>query len=592
MPNIKEFDSPIDSLHPSDQGVQANVQAARRIGSILHQEGDSIGGGISEAGTQYEGEVTRQQITHGLAGQAQTWSSLTDSWNAAAKGPNAMDPTLAQNWRQSVLEPALQAYQQGFSTKEGQTWAAEQAAHMRQHFTETTTADAGTLAGMSSLTDLQTSADHFQTAAYNDPASLDTILGALDKGFRAAVGAHTQLTAEDAARVTGQPLQTAKAAVVQSAFRGMIESGPAGIAEARRLLGSGKYGEYIGDPAPMLDRATEVENRNASMQRQATELQRQQLTDQGKAVYADWVARAGPIVRAGGILPPEMVHEADAFAHAPYSAYVTGEVTNMQSMLNASITDASSRRYQTTDPRTGDTLRTGLNLPQGDPRRPDVGKVDAAFNNGRLSVDDWHQLREQAGRTPDPALEQSTRTLDRFLNTAIRPQLTRTPALNADGSPNWMGGKPDIQGDVAYAEAQREAHAMFQALIAQGQTPAQALDALTKPDSPLLHGHLQYWQTGAASGDAATFFGHNPNGLPQISGTVGNVPSDTPATGNPDAPPPPPPPNGAVTGRVVAPGPMIGQPIAANDPDLARVQQNPIRPGESWTSYQKRVGLH
>lgn len=539
--NIVEYNNPIDGLRPSEQGVQAAVQAGRRIGVFYHQEGEDIGGGVSELGKQYEDQVTRQQLSHGLAVQSQMWSNLSDDWNTTAKSADVNDASVGQKWRESTMEPALANWQKQFTTTQGQTYAAEETARMRQHFTEVTHADMSSLAGIASVQNLQTMADQYKSTAFSDPSSTDTILGALDKGFRTAVAAHgANMTADEAARVTGLPLTEAKSAVVKSAIEGWIESGPAGIAKARELLNSGKYGEYIGNPTELLQKATAVEERNASMQRSQAEwtehTDKLQAEDSGSQIFNDISAT----IRAGGQPTPQQIKAAydwsnhDTGHGTSWGALLPGRNDALQSILDRSITDASAMKFQTSNPKIAEGFYSRALLASTDPKALTQQEVDKALTvDHSISPDDHARLTAEITERnkPNSDMSKALKMLDDKLSLSMRPLLTRSPPLTADGSPNILGGgNHDPMGDVAWGEARREAHETFEAWVRSGQSPMEAQEIMTNPtNNRNFMARLPYFKAAVASGDALGYFGKNPfpAAMDQVTGQApgggGNV---------------------------------------------------------------------
>jgi hypothetical protein len=519
--NIVEYNNPIDTLHPSEQGVQAAVQAGRRIGVFYHQMGEDVGGAVAEVGKQYQDEVTRQQVSHGLAAQSQLWASLTDSWNQTAKGADPNDPSVAAKWRTEQLEPALQAWGNAFTTTQGKTYAAEEMARMRQHFTESTQADQSTLAGIASVQNLITMGEQYKQTAFNDPSSLDTILGALDKGYRASVSMHTAMSAEEAARVTGEPLTQMKAAVAKSAIEGMIESGPNGIAEARRLLASGKYAEYIGDPTELLNRATATEERNNSMQRQQTELDEHTDRIQGEAAGSAIFNDISATIRAGGQPTPTQIKAASDWSNhdtghgTTWGGLIPGRNDALQSLLDRSITDANSMRFQTSNPQVTEGFYNRALFDSSDPNALTQAEVDKAFTvDHTISSDDHQRLTEELRKRdkPNSDMMQATKLLDQNLMSTMRPFLTNAPALNADGTPNILGtGGHDPNGTAAWGEARRESREVLQAWVRSGKTPMEAVEIMTNPaNNRNFIQRLQYFKQAVASGNSMAFFGHNP----------------------------------------------------------------------------------
>lgn len=569
--NIPEFNAPIEGLRPSESGIQAAVQAGRRIGVFYHQAGEALGSGTAEVGNAVQDEQFRQELSHGLAAQSQLWSTLTDSWNQTAKGADPNDASVAAKWRDSVLEPALTQWTDAFTTTKGRVYAEEQAARMRQHFFESTAADQSTLAGIASLTNLQTMGHQYGQTAFNDPSSLDTILGAFDTGYRASVNAHTGLTADMAARVTGEPLLTMKSDIVKQAIDGLLESGPNGIAEARRLLTSGKYAQYISDPSQFLDRATAIETRNAAMERQQTAEQERQMRIEGATAETAIFNDISNTIRGGGEPTAAQVKATYEWA-AKYGGLLPGENSSLQSLLDRGMTDANSLRYQTSNPQVAESFYNRALLPATDPKALTQVEVDRAFTvDHTLSSQDHERLTQQItnrGKQDTPearAYNIALKQLDQDLATKMRPYLTDAPAMNADGTPNILGtGGHDPNGSAAWGEARRVAHEIFDAWVKSGQDPMTAEDIMMNSANPRnFLRTLPYYRAAVASGDPLRYFGQHPQPITTDQGTT--------AGGQPQ-------PQG---GTPTAPGP---------DFHVTGGPGNMRRPGESPEAFLKRTG--
>ena len=127
------------ALRPSETGVEATAQTARRIGtfgsqlasgeellaretdrlgqetaalgaekgSLLTAEGRVIGSGVDAIGQAANQQVAHHEIANLGASGAQVLSDLTDEWNATVKGADPTDPTVKQKFMDTVVNPRL-----------------------------------------------------------------------------------------------------------------------------------------------------------------------------------------------------------------------------------------------------------------------------------------------------------------------------------------------------------------------------------------------------------------------------------------------------------------------------------------------------
>ena len=222
MPQIKEYTAENDKLRPSDLGVEAYGQAARRVGAFYQQAGEvikqsaqdkaraaeaearaaqaragaagalateekakagALSGLTTTAGTaveQAEAFAGHQEVSHGVAGFAEASNGMIQKWkdlvgNQATADPN--NSSIRAGFLQGTFEPWAQKFIQGFRTPQGQDWANAEVAHLRSHLVETTAADMSTMAGIATNVNLDRTGAANANTARNDPSSLDYLVG-------------------------------------------------------------------------------------------------------------------------------------------------------------------------------------------------------------------------------------------------------------------------------------------------------------------------------------------------------------------------------------------------------------------------------
>jgi len=521
MPKIAEFEAGSGRIQPSETGIEANVQAGRRIGLYFHQIGEDTSQDIRDNGQMYQDQVFRQQVTHAEAVKAQGWASLTTDWNTTAKAADPNDPTTADKWRQDKLEPWLKQWAAGFTTEKGQIYAAEQSAEIRQHFTEMTLGDQGRLAGIAAKQNVNDASNGFGAAARADGTvrGIQTIMGSFEQGQGAVVDSHSNLTAEDAANVKASIHSQGKSYIAMQGLEGMIESGPNGIAAARKAIADGTFSDVLGhdEVQHLTDLADHTEERNATMQRQQDEVNRQSQEDAGRAAYANISHQIDELGRSGKPIPPALVKAADQWRQT-YAGLLPTESTNLDTGMDRNIEDRNSFKYQQDNPAVSDNLFRRIGAGPHTPGYPTVTELDKAyFTDKTISTDTWERARKSVSDAPhDPVYEGALKQLDQWFSEGVRPQITRSPqaALGADGEdmPTTAGpGQTDPNGFAAAAEARRAMHQVFDHYVASGTNPNDAVKAMMDPHNPTSFANaVAYYQQAAHSGQPYAYFNQHP----------------------------------------------------------------------------------
>lgn len=297
MPNIRQFDTPALGLRPSEVGVDATAQAARRIGAFSNQlasdtgqlgafEGDELrnvgaraGSAVAAAGDAAVDYMDHREISAGAAKGTELMANLTQQWNKTISDPKVdpNDPSIAKRFLTEQLEPALDQFQQGFTTEKSQQFAEQFVNRFRQHMFEKTSADMSTMAGIAAKANAETTINSLSSMVANDPSSLDAALATAEHAIGAKVESSPTLSPEDSMRVRTEVGLKAKESIVKSAIVGMIQKNPnidlSGIQK--------KYGEYInGAEMKMFQKSAQVQARaDLAAQKQVAILKRQ-MADQ------------------------------------------------------------------------------------------------------------------------------------------------------------------------------------------------------------------------------------------------------------------------------------------------------------------------
>jgi len=284
MANIRPYEAPAGiGLAPTEIGIDAAQGAARRLSAFGQQmadakaqEGHGIAGAITDVGAVVDADITHRDISAGAANFAQFMAQKNSEWEDIAKNSDPNDRSVQQKFLQENLEPALQQFQQGFSTEKSQAWAQHSVDAYRNHMFEKTTATMSTLAGEAATVNAAKTINGLSSAVAVDPSthSIDNAIMMLDHSLGSTVDSSPNITAETAARVKTELALKGREAIVKSAVSSMITNNPNVDLGAIQK----KYGEYIdGAEMKMFQRAAQTQAKsNALMDRQAALLQRQQ----------------------------------------------------------------------------------------------------------------------------------------------------------------------------------------------------------------------------------------------------------------------------------------------------------------------------
>jgi len=282
MPNIPQYEQPRLGLEPTEIGIQATTQAAYRgralydqAASALAEAGQKIGSGIKAAGDAAVNYVDHQQINAGADHGASLFANLTDSWNQTAANADVHDPSVAKKWREEQLQPALDQFQQGFTTEKSQEWASKFANNMRQHMFEKTEATMSNLAADAVSVTVKNLGNKFSNTAMSDPTAVPAMLDAVDHSIDGIIGANPNLKGEAAGRVRLQVGEQIKEQIVKAGAFGAITNSKTPEAAAADF--AQRYPQYINgmEERQLAHAATTQAKSNLASDKAATLYQKQ-----------------------------------------------------------------------------------------------------------------------------------------------------------------------------------------------------------------------------------------------------------------------------------------------------------------------------
>lgn len=177
--NIAQFNAPTDTLdvNKAGQAAQEISSSGYMEGKLYKQAGADIKEGATNLGAAVEQHQYMTEVSQGAAAGAALFNNTTAAWNKLASQPGAGDnQDLQKSFFDNTLEPALQQYQDGFSTEQGQMWALKQVDQMRSHFYEKTSADMMNVQGEARLQDAKTTLNQYGATVARDPTSADAAM--------------------------------------------------------------------------------------------------------------------------------------------------------------------------------------------------------------------------------------------------------------------------------------------------------------------------------------------------------------------------------------------------------------------------------
>ncbi len=316
MPQLVEYVNK-ENITPTDRGTEARVQEGRRVGAFFNQVAEStrdfgnrtaqqIGGAIRDAGNAAVDFRDHQQIHQGATYGAQMLLNLQNDKDDLIKGIDPNDPAYSakvdgalKKWRDEKLEPALQQFDQGFTTEKSRAWSEHFIDQTRQHFYNATAADVSTAAGINVKNGTQNTLTSLSNLVTQDP-SPSTLKRAMDLWEHSAtgiVGSATGLKGTQAGGVLSSLLNEGHRKLVQDSASSGIQKAADPEAEAQKRVKD--WSQYInGDEALKLARAAKtVAKANDLTDKQAAAFKRQQDDDAVKQRQSKIIAdnvRADP----------------------------------------------------------------------------------------------------------------------------------------------------------------------------------------------------------------------------------------------------------------------------------------------------------
>jgi hypothetical protein len=375
MPNIAEYTSPVDRLQPEETGPLAWARAGASIRGDYNEAGQQIGKGlrdvgegVKELGQKVDDHNYFMELSHGLATHAQMMAGIDKQQQDFFKNVDPNDATASQQFYNSAVQPSLTQWQQGFSTKRGQLWAAERVGEATQHFLRQGTAEMSNLSAQAVTTNGMKMEEDMTNMAANNPASLPFVMGQVDANRKALVAASPNLSAEAQAKFLGEDTEKLKTKIETAAFQSLALSNPAA---AQKALQAGQFPHVDGTHSVQFLKAAEHNQKvEADMARAAADRadrkRSEAITDQflGSAAAAekagDYSTLQGMATQALGSAKPGGLHPAAAIElHRYFQNMAENIQTGKDAPTNPDVQKGINDRLDNFDPESKDAVTFG-----------------------------------------------------------------------------------------------------------------------------------------------------------------------------------------------------------------------------------------
>lgn len=285
--NIKEYESPVDKITPSETGAEALARTGRIEKENIDETGRIYGGIIKTAGKAGDDYEYQQELSQGSAALAVMHNNMITAWNTKTAATDLNDTTIQQSFMDHTKDQ-LSDWEDGFNTQGGQDWARKASDQLYNQLDQKTAADMGIRAGQAAISNIKTTLINLSDTAGKDFTSMDHSLDQVDSMIAAQKQAST---------LDPKQLDTISAdmknEIVKSGLKGLADKNPAA---AQQLLTRGDFSSYIdADEQKQLTQYAQVQQHaqtvNAQRQTQAEQYAKQQRNAQVNAQYISDVSQ-------------------------------------------------------------------------------------------------------------------------------------------------------------------------------------------------------------------------------------------------------------------------------------------------------------
>jgi hypothetical protein len=494
MAEIQQFTNPIDSLQPSEKGVQGYDQAARlgnRIFTELAgdtektagQAGQEITSGVKTIADKVEQYQSHQEISNLGMSSTALYGAQSKLWNQTINGytdedgnvhPPA-DPrdTSVQAKFMENFEDEADKLRDGAKTQAGQAFAEHQIDAMRKSFQTHTAADMGSRSSDAAVLNGRQTINSLAAGVAANPSMLDDSLKLLTNASTATFGTNEYLSGAQGSALHKEYVQSGAETLAQTAAISAIklaaknEQDPEAV--ARQYVD--KYATYFPGlkAESIINLGTTAKNsqlRDIEAQRTFARQQQQDKALGATDAYITDAASGAPKKNLNDILTdPAYAGRSDLRDQAMKTIDTMRQFQSKAITVDPGLSNATSH-----------DLLSRMALPYGDPNRIDDRQaIDKAFSDKTLAPGDYKFLLEQQKAMLAPGEKALVDSRNRFFKdnaTAIDPGRA-------------TGAAPSILGQQKAFEAEQEAIRMESFLKAKGQDPHSLYD----PASPNYFGN-------------------------------------------------------------------------------------------------------
>lgn len=454
--NLETDDRGLTAIGRSAQAVGSEAQSAetagRATGAATAQIGSDIGGAVATVGTLYDQYKTQQDVSRAGPTLAFMQNQFASQWTDYLKSNDPGDPTTRQRFIDTVVQPSLDKWTDGFSTKEGQSWAAGQVKDTLDHQYQKTAADQATIAGAQAIQNQLDFSNLQNNNVTNDPTAYASASKSLDDYHDQSVVAGRTLSAPDQAAMDTHLAEEHKK-LAYSQVLGQIQNNPtAGMA----ALEAGKFDHEwfdVSETPSLLRYGRTLEAAQTEGQKAAAQAQKVQQTADANEFIKTQLTRVSYNPDGTANIPPDFL--TSVVQAATKLPGMTPEMMKTTTdWAQEQIRRANSPDKVTTDPSTYAGAITAIN--SGDHTPGELTTAILAYNTaGHLSDADTKELLNKANST----------TANRA---SLRDQTAFVTSLKKGIDHTILGQNNDPQGAFNAYQFQKYAETVFDT---DGDTP-------------------------------------------------------------------------------------------------------------------------
>lgn len=435
------------------EGARATQQMFGNIGQTIANVGTII--------DKHQGMADTSALSKDAA---EGFDALTRDWNDTVSKADPNDTSVAEKWRQEVLEPYLDKFGQDVGSTAGVDFRERAINTLRNHFIEKTLGDQSALSGSAVKTNLEQSVNSYSQAAYNDPSSAETAITLYQGSVETQIQSHT-LTGEQAAQVRASTVVGVKQ-IALGAVRGMADKNPQAAIQA---LDSGRFDKYLNG-----EEKSQAKGYATAQQKAKDADARRVQEDARRDAEEASDKRRNDIMRSyatpdGGLKIPKNAISA-ILADPTMTPADKDALIGITKRLGEP--DAVEMKN---DPATYLSLFNRIHLPDGNPQKiKDADQLNQFLGKG-LNYTGLEQLRHELVPGGKETLANELKT--RWLTTA-RNQIVGT---------NPLLGIRDPKGDELFGNFLVQFLPAYEAAVAGGANPADLLKPNGQFDQMLAH---------------------------------------------------------------------------------------------------------